>query len=124
MELTLAKGHAIVHIALWYVDTPYSTEFTCIDFVREVYQFAGIELPELGPMEPPPGWNLRWIDLDNPPIGHTLFLKHKRETRKRAWSHVVIIMPDRHCIHCSLLCGGKVMISSLDDLLTEYNLIE
>lgn len=109
------KAEQIVAVARTFLDRPYTKDFRCMDFVREVYRRVGLTLP---PIER----NLTVDDLKNPPVGFVLYLLHKENTFDRKYSHVAIILPGRTCIHMSYYFGGRVVITDLDTFLEIYHL--
>ncbi len=125
MNLSIDKRNAILSIVKTYVGAPYSKEFDCVAFVRGVYRQVGIEVPKLRSFEPPKDFNLSKEQLENPPAGHILFLKDREDPRKhRAWTHVVIILDDKNCIHCSLFFGRKVVVTPLVEIYKRYDYAE
>lgn len=122
MDITAEQARAIVTFATSYLGQRYHPGFTCVDFVREVYRGIGITIPELSPEAPPSRFNLSPDDIGDPPIGHLLFLRNKQEKRDRRWSHIVIVLPDRECIHCSYFTG-QVTRSTLPDILSRYEIV-
>ncbi|MBP9771499.1 MAG: C40 family peptidase [Candidatus Pacebacteria bacterium] len=115
VEVVIAEAHL-------YLDRPYDENFGCVDFVRRVYQVVGVEIPRLMKYVPPPHWiNIDPKEIDNPPPGHLMFLRRKLTKTTRPWTHVVLILPDQKCIHCSRHFGEKVCISSLEDIFVLYD---
>jgi len=97
-------------------------DFKCIDFVRIVYRAVGITIPRLGPWCPPSDFNIGEEELADPPVGHLMFLKDRTDPRtESAWTHTVIIVPGRKCVHCSLFLGEKVVITPLEELWQRYD---
>lgn len=124
MELNTEERAVVVSTALSYLGRPYNRKFQCIDFAREVYRTVGIEIPKLSGDRPvPQDINIRHDDLVNPPIGHMLFLRRKGTRSTRLWTHAVIILPGSNCIHCSHFFGGKVVISSMGEILAFYDYV-
>jgi len=102
--------------AMQFLGTPYARDFNCMTFVRAVYRAVGLTLP-------PMALNVTTADLVNPPIGYVLYVQHKQAPR-RGYSHVVIILPRRRCIHCSYYFGRKVVITDLDELMALYDIAD
>jgi hypothetical protein len=124
MNLTPEQAEIIVSEALAYLDRSYEEGFTCLDFARTIYKTIGIEIPKLWAGEPPPRWfNVDSEELAEPPIGHIVFLRRKQTKAERCWTHVVIVLPERRCIHCSHFFGGKVCISSLEKVFALYDFV-
>jgi hypothetical protein len=113
--LTDEQRQAIVTSAIGFLGRPYEEGFKCTDFIREAYRHAGLTLP-------PPHMNLSLRDLDDPPIGYVLYLKHKEHGGSRRLTHAVILLPDRMCIHSSYFFGMKVVTTALDDVLAVYEI--
>jgi len=125
VKLTTNQIETILQTAISYIGHPYSAEFCCVDFVRKVYDSVGIKIPKLRSYSPPAEFNIKKEDLAHPPVGHLMFLKDRSDPRQdRAWTHVVIIMPDLLCIHCSLFFGEKVVISPLLDIFKKYDFVD
>jgi hypothetical protein len=83
MKLENSQVETIVNVAKSYLDHPYEKDFTCLDFVRVVYQNSGIEFPLVLAYAPPPhSINVDSKELANPPIGHILFLRRKETKTK------------------------------------------
>ena len=118
MKLTIEQRDCVVKTALLYINTPRSSKFRCVDFVREVYGKIGIIISPIPPDNVPKDLSVRRDELSNPPHGYLMFLKDRNDSgkRKRVWSHVVIVLPNNNCIHCSFFFGKKVVVSSLHDL--------
>ncbi len=122
MKLTTEQVDVVLQIATSYIGHPYGKGFRCVDFVRNVYGHVGIKIPKLTSRVPPVEYNITKKQLRDPPVGYLIFLKDRGDPRKyRAWTHVVIVMPDHCCIHCSLFFGKKVVISSLSDMYKKYD---
>jgi len=116
MKLTSEQVRRVINKALMYLGTPYEKPgFTCVDFARAVYREVGIELPVLGPMSPPKDFNITKDQLDEPPVGHLIFLKDKSTKKERNWTHVAILIPGKRCVHCARP-PGKILISSLKEI--------
>ena len=112
----------IINKAASYLDRPYKKGFACLDFLRLVYRAVGIEIPRLWSGEPPPQWiNINSEEAVNPPIGHIMFLRRRETKTTRYWTHVIIILSERECIHCSYYFGGKVCISLLEKIFALYD---
>ncbi len=124
LQLTPDQVGIILKESLTYLCRRYSGDtFTCVHFVRKVFHSAGIELPVLSVDEPPPEFNIAKEDLASPPAGHLMFLRDKDDKRERAWTHIVIILPDNNCIHCSLLLGGRVTVTEMSKLFERYDFV-
>lgn len=121
MNLTLKQQTQVVKTALTYLGTPYEKNFTCADFVRAVYREIEIEIPILSTAPVPQWMNITRDELEGLPVGHLMFLRHKKNQGPRSWTHVVITLPERKCIHCSYFFGGKVVISSLVEIFEVYD---
>lgn len=125
MELTPAQITKILDAAWSLLGRPYADDFQCVDFVRAVYASADITIPRLTSGSPPEDFNIRKADLRNPPAGYIMFLKDRCDPRKeRLWTHLVIILPLRTCIHCSLFYGEKVVITPLAEIFERYDFAE
>lgn len=121
MRLTLTQSEKVVSVALSYLGRSRQKIFCCADFVRAVYRSIGIEIPLLASSAPPSEFNIKAEDLQNPPIGHLMFLRDRKDRRSRAWTHVAILLPHGRCIHCSYFFGRKVTISTLDEIFECYD---
>lgn len=126
MELNNYQTKRVVSKSLSYLGNPWTkNEFTCVDFVRNVYREVDIDIPLLGIDFPPKDLNISMEQIGNPPAGHLMFLKNRKTLRQdRAWTHVVIVISQNYCIHCSLLLGGTVMISSFEEIFARYDFVE
>lgn len=128
MVLSTKQKRKIIQTALQYIGTPYSKEFDCIQFVRVVYKSAGIIVPKIFHLTPPPEeFNIKKRQLQRIPKGHLIFLKDRYDPRKeRYWTHVVIALDNRRCIHNSIFYGSeKVTISNLGEIMRDrYNFAE
>lgn len=125
MQLTSDQVSKITKSALSYLDRPYFKDWRCVDFVRAVYQNAGINIPLLMDYAPPPEFNISSEQLNEPPTGYLMFLRDRNDPRKsRVWTHVVIVLTPATCIHCSIFYGNKVVISSFDDIFLRYDFAE
>jgi cell wall-associated NlpC family hydrolase len=121
MDLQPEQQELVVATALSYLGQSYGKEFRCVDFVREVYKVLGIKIPRLS-TQPVPQWiNIHSEDVSDPPAGHLIFLRRKETGAARHWTHVVIALPERQCVHCSHFFGRKVTISPLEDILALYD---
>ncbi len=105
----------LVETAMTYLGRPYSGDFKCLDFLREVYRTVGLTLPPLAK-------NLTFDQLHDPPVGFVLYLLHKENTFDRNYSNAVLILPDRNCIHASYYFGNAVVITELDLLFEIYDI--
>lgn len=122
MQLTQNQVETILQVALSCINRPYEQGFRCVDFVRYVYHVAGIEIPPLTPGPPPQEFNIKKEELDNPPMGHLIFLLDRDDPRKeRAWTHIAIVLFDGLCIHNSLFFGKKVVVSPLKEMYKKYD---
>lgn len=111
----LFDGHAVVSTALQYLGRAYTSTFTCIDFVREVYLAHGWTIP-------PPTLNIRADQLlDNPPIGFVLYLRLKTSGHTEGWTHIAIVISADTCIHCSYFFGKRVVLTPTAKLLALYD---
>ncbi|HEY0220630.1 MAG TPA: NlpC/P60 family protein [Candidatus Paceibacterota bacterium] len=119
MNLTDEQVRTIVREAKSYLGHKYRPGFKCIDYVRKVYQTAGINIGILGPNSPPAELNIEKEKLQSPPTGSLIFLRNKTEKRERAWSHLVIVLSNDECIHCSLFIG-EVVTSSFEEIFRKY----
>ncbi|MDB4983931.1 MAG: hypothetical protein JWM20_110 [Patescibacteria group bacterium] len=128
MSLNLSKHDRdiVIETAMSYLEHPYSKEiFNCVTFVRAVYKSADIDIPLLNPGPPAFELNISRWQCDDPPVGHMIFLKDPLDPRKeRAWTHIVIALENKTCIHCSLFFGRKVVISTLDEIFARYEFAE
>lgn len=109
------EGEKIISTARTYLGRDYTRSFNCLDFVREVYRAHGLTVP-------PPFLNLRPEDLSDPSPGYVLYLRHKTFSGD-GWTHVAIIASSESCIHCSYYFGRKVVITSIADMLSMYNVV-
>jgi len=124
MNISKKQAERVVHVANSYVNTPYSNNFRCVDFVRRVYTEVGIVIPLLKNQPPPIELNIKIEELDNPPVGHLMFLRDRSDPRKyRIWTHVVIISENNTCIHCSIFYGNKVTVTKLPDIFQRYEFV-
>ncbi|HEU5114137.1 MAG TPA: NlpC/P60 family protein [Candidatus Paceibacterota bacterium] len=124
MHLSSDQQKVIIETALSRVGEPYRRGFRCVDFVRIAYRSAGIEIPPLRPYAPPRGLNIGRTELADPPPGRLMFLKDRDDPRKeRAWTHIVILIGGRDCVHCSYF-SGCVAVSSLDEIALRYDFAE
>ncbi len=122
MLLNQAQAEIVLANALNYLGSKYRPGFKCVDFVREVYRTAGVEIPLIGSDFPPNELIIPEEHLKDPPPGSLLFLRNKQEKRDRVWSHVVLVLESQRCIHCSMF-AGEVIISSLEELLERYDFL-
>lgn len=110
MELTPSLAETIVTIATSYLGREYIwRQFDCVDFVRTVYEAAGIAFPTLSANLPPPrDFHLSEEELGSMPLGHLVFLKRRASTLDRLWTHVAIVYSATGFIHCSRQpCFGR-----------------
>lgn len=119
MRLTDKRVEAIITTASSYLGHKYGPGFKCVDYVRKVYEVAGIRIPILNTSNPPAELNIHAERLQNPPAGTLIFLKNKKEKRERAWSHVVIALSRDKCIHCSLFVG-EVVTTPFKEIFERY----
>ena len=125
MNLAINQVQKITEIAQSYIGKPYlPNQFECADFVREVYKRIGIEVPLLAKSAPPVEFNITTEQLAEPPIGHLMFLKNPKDRRQRSWTHVVIILSRKTCIHCSFFFGKKVVVSTFEEIFQRYEFAE
>lgn len=125
MQLAPDQVGEITKSALSYLGRPYSKDWRCVDFVRAVYQDAGMNIPPLMDYAPPPEFNIATEQLIEPPTGCLMFLKDRNDPRKkRAWTHVVIVLTTNTCIHCSIFYGNKVVISTFEEIFLRYDFVE
>ena len=122
MNLPHSTSKRVVETALSFLGLPYSENFRCLDFVRTVFRQMNMNIPILHPnLSPPSDWNISETDINNPPPGHIMFLIDPNDSRKeRAWTHAVIIVNPKDCIHCSIFFGREVIISPLDKIFEKY----
>ncbi len=107
-------ANSIVESSLKLLGAPYREDYRCIEFAREVYSTVGLSLP-------PPSMNLTVADMKDPPIGYVLYLRHKAHRGTSLFTHVVITLSERRCIHASYYFGMAVVITDLDVLLELYD---
>ncbi len=123
MKLTTVRRKKVLAVALSQLGRDRVEGFKCVDFVRSVYTSIGIfvPFPLIGWMSPPVGFNISLDQLSDPPEAELIFFRRKNDRRKRKWTHVGIILPEKKVIHCSQFLGEKVTISELTDLLKDYD---
>lgn len=86
--------------------------FNCSHFIRRVYRKFGISTPAGVWIEP-------ISDFDDPrEIGKLILLVHRRYKSK----HMAIYIGENQVVHNTLYLGGKVVITSLEDLFKVYSL--
>jgi hypothetical protein len=113
--LTPKTARRIEREARRYLGKKYDrTSFNCLTFVRAVYAKVGLKPPPLR-------LNVSAAQLLDPPTGFVLYLKRRGSASRKPITHAVIILDKRTCIHCSYYFGGKVVISTLDEILKEYD---
>lgn len=118
MLLSKKQKREIIKTAISYIGKPYSKEFDCIQFVRVVYEFVGIHIPKIPKLGSPPSeFNICKKQLNDIPVGHIVFLRDRHDPRKeRSWTHVVIALNNRFCIHNSVFYGSKVVVSDFEKI--------
>lgn len=124
MNLSAKQRESIARRALSYLGKKREEGFRCVDFVREVYQYVGIEIPPIHTGIPPKEFNITREDLTNLPLGEIIFFRNMKDQRDRKWTHVAIAVSGAECIHCSYFFGEKVVVSHIDDMLTRYEFAE
>jgi len=107
-------SEAIVRSALGLLGRPYTDDWRCIQFVREVYISVGLTVPPLA-------YNLTKEDLARPPAGHVLYLIRPSQIERKRWSHVGIVLPQCRLIHASQQ-HGMVVIEPIKQVLERYEL--
>lgn len=125
MKLTSQQRKKIVGSALAKLNKPRTNEYDCVDFVREVYASVRITVPFplIGKMNPPAGFNITEEKLLHPIEGEIIFLRRKNDKRDRIWTHLVITLSGKRVIHCSQFLGNKVTISTLEEILENYDFV-
>jgi cell wall-associated NlpC family hydrolase len=121
MHLTIPQVAKILSAAANCIGQKISSEgFQCLNFARNIYRLANVEIPVLSTQPPPDHLNIRPEELLNPPPGHLIFLKSRSYEGGRAWTHVAILGAAHDCYHWSRSNGGRVVRSALADLFQEY----
>lgn len=124
MKLNKETRDAVVFVSLKYIGERWTKEFTCIDFVRDVYRKVGIELPLVwGYSVPQKEFNISKKDFISWTYGYIVFLKRKKYSGKRVWTHLAITLPNGRIIHCSERFGGNVSIVTKEEVLSIYQYI-
>lgn len=99
-------------------------DFTCVDFVREVYLKADIKLPLINPDKIPALFpNLSQSEIDGDALGKILFLKKKTTDKARVWTHVGIIFSENELVHCSKMFGNQVCTTPIQEVLEHYEIV-
>ena len=115
MELAEEQGKQIEEVALSYLGREYRIDFNCRDFVEMVYSQVGMPMPLRR-------LNITREELENPPVGHIIFLRHKGAPRHKVSTHVGIIISGKRCIHNSYYFGKQVVVTSFEELFKVYDL--
>lgn len=115
MSLTPSQVREVERVAKSHLGWPGApSKFRCLEFVFRVFDEVGIRIPVPAPKP----------DIENIPMGYPLFLKRKGLVYRRNWTHVVIVLANRECIHISRHFGGVVTITPLEEILAFYDLAE
>ncbi len=123
MELTDKQAQVILLESEKLINKKREPDFTCVDFVRQVYKKARIEIPLIGPNKTPEKFNINESQLQNPPLGRLVFMKKKVTSKSRYWTHVGIIFTRTQLIHCSNMFGKKVCITELEEIWKHYDFV-
>lgn len=121
MKLPKEIRDRISSVALSYLERQRSSDFSCIDFVREVYQEVGIPVPKMLKYTPPPeDFNITKEDLDAWEYGYIIFLIKRTYVGERTWTHVAITLPEGKLIDCS---DGHISIDSKEEIFASHHYV-
>jgi len=124
LPITSFQIQKILETTPMLIGEKYEKGFNCIHFVTKVYSLAGIDTDFTN--QP----RLTFSDLyeeESIGIGYLCFLKHKVHGKNKRFSHIGVIMPNRHLLHYTRYFGEpnvrEVLLTPFEQIFEVYDFV-